>query len=144
MPTESAIVFMRASGSRAMQSSTWVWFVTNRHGFCSALDKGDICIVSFLSSVTFAQGNRRMTNPFESQSVSSKARGDGRPVRSELLREVNDRIREVSREAGVSNLEFVCECGGGDCVAMVELTNGEYDGIRKMTKLVLAPDHVSA
>jgi len=85
-----------------------------------------------------------MTNPFESQSVSSKARGDGRPVRSELLREVNDRIREVSREAGVSNLEFVCECGGGDCVAMVELTNGEYDGIRKMTKLVLAPDHVSA
>jgi len=44
----------------------------------------------------------------------------------------------------LSGLEFVCECGGGDCVAMVELTTGEYDGIRKTTKLVLAPEHVTA
>jgi hypothetical protein len=84
-----------------------------------------------------------MTNPFESQEVSRNARGDGRPVRSALLREVNDRIREVGRDGDVSMLEFVCECGGGSCIAMVELTTGEYDGIRKTTNPVLAPDHVT-
>jgi hypothetical protein len=57
---------------------------------------------------------------------------------------VNERIREVGRngDGPVSDLEFVCECGGGDCVAMVELTAGEYDGIRLGSRLVLAAGHV--
>jgi hypothetical protein len=84
-----------------------------------------------------------MANHFDSQGALKNARGDGRPVRSELLREVNDRIREVGRDGDVSSLEFVCECGGGSCIAMVELTTGEYDGIRKTTNSVLAPDHVT-
>jgi hypothetical protein len=84
-----------------------------------------------------------MTNYSESREVSKNARGDGWPVRSTLLREVNDRIREVGRDGDVSSLEFVCECGGGSCIAMVELTTGEYDGIRKTTNPVLAPDHVT-
>jgi hypothetical protein len=85
-----------------------------------------------------------MTNYFESQEASKNARGEGRPVRSTLLREVNDRIREVGRDGDASILEFVCECGGGSCIAMVELTTGEYDGIRKTTSPVLAPEHVTA
>jgi hypothetical protein len=75
----------------------------------------------------------------------SERNGDeGGPVRSELLREVNERIREVGRngDGPVSGLEFVCECGGGDCVEMVELTTGEYDGIRLGSDLVLADGHV--
>ena len=70
---------------------------------------------------------------------------DGRgPVWSELLREVNERIREVGRngDGPVSDLDFVCECGGGDCVAMVELTAGEYDDIQLGSDLVLAEGHV--
>ena len=68
------------------------------------------------------------------------------PLRSELLREVNERIREVGRngDGPVSGLEFVCECGGGDCVAMVELTVGEYDGIRRGSSFVLAVGHPPA
>jgi hypothetical protein len=84
-----------------------------------------------------------MGNPPERR--RSERNGDERgPVRSELLREVNERIREVGRngDGPVSGLEFVCECGGGDCVEMVELTTGEYDGIRLGSDLVLADGHV--
>ena len=73
-------------------------------------------------------------------------RGDGAPVRSEMLREVNERIREVGRNGhgSLSGLEFICECGGGHCMAMVELTTGEYDRIRLGTGLVLAASHAPA
>ena len=74
------------------------------------------------------------------------ARGNGAPVRSELLREVNNRIREIGREGAesVTGLEFVCECGGGECVAMVGLTAEEYDGIRLGRGVVLAVGHTRA
>jgi len=85
-----------------------------------------------------------MTTPFKSQEVTGNGRGEGRALRSELLREVNDRIREVGGEGSPSSLEFVCECGGGTCVAMVELTAGEYDGIRDTAVLVLADGHETA
>lgn len=83
-----------------------------------------------------------MANPPERQ-ASERNGGERGPLRSELLREVNERIREVGRngDGPVSDLEFVCECGGGDCVAMVELTAGEYDGIRLGSDLVLADGH---
>jgi hypothetical protein len=85
-----------------------------------------------------------MTNPPETtQEAGRNGRGDGAPVRSELLREVNARIREVGREGteSVNGLEFVCECGDGDCVSMVELTTLEYDDIRLERGLVLATGH---
>ena len=71
------------------------------------------------------------------------ARGQAEPVRSELLQEVNERIREVGKpaEPPASWLEFVCECGGRRCGALVRLTADEYDGIRLETGLVLAVDH---
>jgi hypothetical protein len=85
-----------------------------------------------------------MTNPFEGDEARGNGRGDGAPVRSELLREVNERIREVGRNGSAASLEFVCECGGGDCVAMVELPPGEYDGIRSEARFVLAAGHARA
>jgi hypothetical protein len=85
-----------------------------------------------------------VTNPQDEQGTGRNGRGDGAPVRGELLREVNERIREVGRNGSVASLEFLCECGGGDCVAMVELTTREYDGIRLGTGHVLAEDHSRA
>lgn len=47
-----------------------------------------------------------------------------------LLREVNDRIREIAgREQNDSLWEFVCECGRPGC-ATVMLTLAEYDEAR--------------
>jgi hypothetical protein len=79
----------------------------------------------------------------EPRETGTNARGNGAPVRSELLREVNERIREVGRNGdfAMSGLEFVCECGGGDCVAMVELTVEEYEGLRLGPGFVLAAGH---
>jgi hypothetical protein len=79
----------------------------------------------------------------ERQKTGTNARGNGAPVRTELLREVNDRIRDVGRNGSgsLTSLEFVCECGDGDCVAMVELSTGEYDGIRLGYGFVLAAGH---
>ena len=85
-----------------------------------------------------------MANPPERHEAGRDAPGEGVPVRSELLREVNERIREVGRDGHGAALEFVCECGGGECVSLVQLTFGEYDGIRLGTGLVLAADHAPA
>jgi hypothetical protein len=49
----------------------------------------------------------------------------------------------VGREGDLPNLEFVCECGNGGCVDVVELSAGDYDRIRKTSGLVLAADHVT-
>jgi hypothetical protein len=84
-----------------------------------------------------------MANLLEGQGARN-GRGEGAPVRSELLREVNERIREVGRSGSLGSLEFVCECGGGDCVATVELTAREYDDIRLGAGLVLAQGHSRA
>jgi hypothetical protein len=69
-------------------------------------------------------------------------RGPGEPVRGELLREVNARIRDVA-DASSDGLEFVCECGDGECEAMVMLSMKEYDGIRVGYGDVLAVGHRS-
>jgi hypothetical protein len=84
-----------------------------------------------------------VASPPERQETGTNARGSGAFVRSELLREVNDRIREVGREGteSANGLEFVCECGGGECVALVELTLTQYDGIRIENGHVLALGH---
>jgi hypothetical protein len=48
-----------------------------------------------------------------------------------LFREVNERIRELSRRFGgaPSNYEFFCECTRLDCVLRVEIPGGVYDEI---------------
>ena len=48
-----------------------------------------------------------------------------------LLREVNDRIRErAGRLGGDSPSRFVCECGEPGCVQTIVLTLAAYDARR--------------
>lgn len=49
-----------------------------------------------------------------------------------LLRDVNDRIEEVSQESGESNgvFDFLCECGRESCTEVVRLTIAEYERVR--------------
>jgi hypothetical protein len=55
-----------------------------------------------------------------------------RPNNASLLRQVNERIREVSTAwaAGTAPIGFLCECGDGDCVSVVTLSVDDYDAIR--------------
>jgi hypothetical protein len=48
-----------------------------------------------------------------------------------LFREVNERIRDLSRRFGgaPSNYEFFCECTRPDCLLRVEIPSGVYDEI---------------
>jgi hypothetical protein len=64
--------------------------------------------------------------------------------RGDLLREVNDRIREIGDgfDYPGDGLEFVCECGGEECAAKVQLRPEEYDKLRvESVWRVLAPGH---
>ena len=48
-----------------------------------------------------------------------------------LFREVNERIRDVSRRFGFasSTYEFFCECTRPECLLRVEVTGEHYDKI---------------
>ena len=66
------------------------------------------------------------------------------PVRVELLREVNDRIREIGDgfDHPRDGIEFICECGANGCVARASLHPEEYDRLRAHTgSRVLASGH---
>lgn len=51
-----------------------------------------------------------------------------------VLREVNDRVREVSaaRVGAAEPIGFLCECGDPDCLGVVDLTIAEYEAIRSV------------
>ena len=48
-----------------------------------------------------------------------------------LFREVNERIRDVSRRFGIpaGSYRFFCECTRPDCLLRVELSGDAYDDI---------------
>jgi hypothetical protein len=63
-----------------------------------------------------------------------------------LFRGVNEKVREVKGQLGEeehdSYVEFICECGGRDCVQQVRLTLAEYERVRSSpVQFVLAPGH---
>jgi hypothetical protein len=61
-----------------------------------------------------------------------------------LLRDVNDRIEEVSQGSGESNddFDFLCECGRENCIEMVRLTIAEYERVRDdETHFLVFPGH---
>jgi hypothetical protein len=61
-----------------------------------------------------------------------------------LIREVNGRIRELSRRFGgtSSKYEFFCECTRPDCLLRVEIAGGAYDEIvAGGERFVLAEGH---
>jgi predicted amidohydrolase len=49
----------------------------------------------------------------------------------DVVREVNDRVAHVGWvDAETDILDFLCECGAKDCVAVVKLTPNEYAQLR--------------
>ena len=72
-----------------------------------------------------------------------------RTARNEsLLREVNERIEELSADAEAQGIapegliEFHCECGREDCTERVRLTVEEYQGVRADNdRFAVVPGH---
>ena len=63
-----------------------------------------------------------------------------------LFRSVNERVKEVKGELGAADaddkIDFICECGRGDCVAQVGLTLAAYEEVRAdPTQFILKPGH---
>jgi len=75
---------------------------------------------------------------------------DGRVTSNEgLLRDVNDRIKEVVQrfgngEAGTEadDADFLCECGRQNCTESVRMSIREYEGLRRdKNHFVVFPGH---
>lgn len=58
-----------------------------------------------------------------------------------LLREVNERIAEVSEAVG--EVEFICECADLSCQALLDMSMVEYEAIRSSpVRFPVLPGHV--
>ena len=61
-----------------------------------------------------------------------------------LLRDINDRIEELSQESRESDgmYDFLCECGRVNCTETVSLTIAEYERAREdETHFLVFPGH---
>ena len=57
-----------------------------------------------------------------------------------LFRDVNERIRDVSR--GDAEMEILCECGDAECTLSFRITTAEYEGLRAdPTRFAVAHGH---
>jgi hypothetical protein len=53
--------------------------------------------------------------------------------RQALLREVNERINEIADRFGLADgFSILCECASPDCQERIELTQAEYERLRRM------------
>jgi hypothetical protein len=84
-----------------------------------------------------------MGRPPDTRGHASNGRGPAAPLRGALLKEVNDRIREVGDGSDLKDagLEFLCECGMTGCVAQIPLAGNDYDRLRASGGVVLADGH---
>jgi hypothetical protein len=60
-----------------------------------------------------------------------------------LFREVNERIEEVSWNAGLGDrFEILCECGRRDCLEPLRVLRSEYESVRaEPDRFLVAPGH---
>jgi hypothetical protein len=61
-----------------------------------------------------------------------------------LLREVNERIREISISFGLANgsFELICECGQVGCFQRIDVSASVYERARiEPCRFVVAPGH---
>ncbi len=67
---------------------------------------------------------------------------DERIAKNETLwREVNERIRDVTKYSG--DIEFLCECGDATCAEPIGMTISEYEEVRaEPTHFLVVPGHV--
>ena len=62
-----------------------------------------------------------------------------------VFREVNERVQELSADAPLDRLEFLCECGDPDCTETVSLDRAEYERLRSDPLLfAVKPGHAIA
>ena len=61
-----------------------------------------------------------------------------------LFRAVNDQIDYMAQEQStVLPLQLLCECADPNCDVYIELTQGEYEAVRRRpTHFFVLPDHV--
>ena len=80
--------------------------------------------------------------------MDAEAQGDARDERlahnEHIFRSVNERIEQQALKfGGLDAYEFICECATTRCFQRLELTLGEYEGIRSAgATFVVAPGHV--
>ena len=69
-------------------------------------------------------------------------------LRQALFREVNERIEGLGEHfelVETDRIDVLCECGNAGCTERVELTQAEYEGVRRHpTHFVVKPGHTSA
>lgn len=61
-----------------------------------------------------------------------------------VFREVNERSRELSEtwDDNESTFQIVCECCDASCVEAIDVTPGEYGGVRsRPTRFLVVPGH---
>jgi hypothetical protein len=76
--------------------------------------------------------------------VVSSPPGTGDSREPLLVREVNERIREVSLSFGMADrrLELICECSRTDCFDRITVAASHYEQIRSQSgQFVVAPGH---
>jgi predicted amidohydrolase len=59
-----------------------------------------------------------------------------------LFREVNERLRELSKGSQGASMRFVCECSNEDCTLTITMNHDEYESVRAhSTFFVIATGH---
>lgn len=58
-----------------------------------------------------------------------------------VLREVNERIAEITRRQEESDSGFLCECGRDDCLEIFALSLVDYEAMRNGDFFIAAPGH---
>jgi hypothetical protein len=62
-----------------------------------------------------------------------------------VFRDINDRLEAGLRQVphAPERLDFVCECGNGDCTASISVTLDEYAAVRRDSRhFLVLPGHV--
>ena len=59
-----------------------------------------------------------------------------------VFREVNERIEDLAETFDLEHLDFVCECGKGDCLERISMSRSEYEALRSDPQLfAVFPGH---
>jgi hypothetical protein len=59
-----------------------------------------------------------------------------------VMRDVNERIADISRHQQADESEFLCECGREDCLTTIQVNLSDYEDARGRNCFILATGHV--
>jgi len=87
---------------------------------------------------------QHLPEDFESAAESTpEAQSRNVVLRQVLYREVNQRIESLGENFSLDGrLALLCECGNSGCNGRIELSDGEYEAVRRFpTRFVVLPGH---